>query len=56
MRIITGIARGMNLETLEGEEITRPTSSRVKEDNMLKTRAIPLLSAIIISVFFAVNV
>lgn len=31
MRIITGIARGMNLETLEGEEITRPTSSRVKE-------------------------
>ncbi len=31
MRIITGTARGMNLETLEGEEITRPTSDRVKE-------------------------
>lgn len=31
MRIITGTARGMTLETLEGEEITRPTSSRVKE-------------------------
>ena len=31
MRIITGSARGMTLETIEGEEITRPTSSRVKE-------------------------
>ncbi len=31
MRIITGTARGMNLETLEGEDITRPTSARVKE-------------------------
>lgn len=31
MRIITGIARGVKLETLEGEEITRPTSERVKE-------------------------
>ena len=31
MRIITGTARGMKLETLDGEEITRPTSSRVKE-------------------------
>ncbi|MBO5439293.1 MAG: 16S rRNA (guanine(966)-N(2))-methyltransferase RsmD [Clostridia bacterium] len=30
MRIITGSAKGMNLETLEGE-ITRPTSQRVKE-------------------------
>lgn len=30
MRIITGTARGMNLETLEGES-TRPTSDRVKE-------------------------
>lgn len=31
MRIITGSARGVKLETLEGEEITRPTSERVKE-------------------------
>ncbi len=31
MRIITGIARGAKLATLEGEEITRPTSDRVKE-------------------------
>ena len=30
MRIITGRARGVLLETLEGEA-TRPTSSRVKE-------------------------
>lgn len=30
MRIITGSARGVNLETLEGEA-TRPTSQRVKE-------------------------
>lgn len=30
MKIITGTARGMNLETLEGEA-TRPTSQRVKE-------------------------
>lgn len=31
MRIITGIARGVKLVTLEGEEITRPTSERTKE-------------------------
>lgn len=30
MKIITGTAKGMNLETLEGE-LTRPTSQRVKE-------------------------
>ncbi len=30
MKIITGSAKGMNLETLEGE-MTRPTSQRVKE-------------------------
>ena len=30
MKIITGIAKGMNLETLEGDA-TRPTSQRVKE-------------------------
>ena len=30
MKIITGVAKGMNLETLEGEA-TRPTSQRVKE-------------------------
>lgn len=31
MRIITGIARGTKLNTLAGEDITRPTSERVKE-------------------------
>ena len=31
MRIITGSARGVRLETLEGEDITRPTAERVKE-------------------------
>lgn len=31
MRIITGKARGMNLATLDGEETTRPTTSKVKE-------------------------
>ncbi len=31
MRIITGSARGVRLETLDGEEITRPTPERVKE-------------------------
>lgn len=31
MRIITGTARGVKLSTLEGEEITRPTSERTKE-------------------------
>ena len=31
MRIITGSARGVRLETLAGEEITRPTAERVKE-------------------------
>lgn len=31
MRIITGTARGRNLETLEGGDITRPTLQRVKE-------------------------
>ena len=30
MKIITGTAKGMNIETLEGEA-TRPTSQRVKE-------------------------
>ncbi len=30
MRVITGIARGMSLKTLEGEN-TRPTSEKVKE-------------------------
>ncbi len=31
MRIITGIARGTRLETLEGDDITRPTTEKVKE-------------------------
>lgn len=31
MRIITGSARGTKLETLNGEDITRPTVERVKE-------------------------
>ena len=31
MRIITGTARGTGLVTLEGEEITRPTTEKVKE-------------------------
>lgn len=31
MRIITGTARGYRLKTPEGEEITRPTTERVKE-------------------------
>ena len=31
MRIVTGSARGTNLQTLEGEEITRPTPAAVKE-------------------------
>ena len=31
MRIITGSARGIQLITLDGEEITRPTTDRVKE-------------------------
>ncbi len=31
MRVITGSARGRKLETLPGEEITRPTSQAVKE-------------------------
>lgn len=31
MRIITGKARGVLLETLEGDEITRPTAEKVKE-------------------------
>ncbi|MDE6111583.1 MAG: RsmD family RNA methyltransferase, partial [Eubacterium sp.] len=31
MRVITGSARGRRLETLPGEEITRPTAESVKE-------------------------
>ncbi len=31
MRIITGSARGTKLITLDGEEVTRPTTERVKE-------------------------
>ncbi|MBQ8858496.1 MAG: 16S rRNA (guanine(966)-N(2))-methyltransferase RsmD [Clostridia bacterium] len=31
MRIITGTARGVRLETLAGEETTRPTTERAKE-------------------------
>ncbi len=31
MRVITGIARGMRLNTLEGDDITRPTGEKVKE-------------------------
>ena len=31
MRVITGTARGRRLQTLEGEEITRPTSQSTKE-------------------------
>lgn len=31
MRIITGSARGVRLETLAGDEITRPTTERAKE-------------------------
>lgn len=31
MRVITGSARGRRLKTLEGDEIVRPTTDRVKE-------------------------
>lgn len=31
MRIITGSARGVRLETLPGDDVTRPTAERVKE-------------------------
>lgn len=31
MRVITGIARGRKLETLSGEDVTRPTTESVKE-------------------------
>lgn len=31
MRVITGIARGRRLETLSGEDVTRPTTESVKE-------------------------
>lgn len=31
MRVISGTARGRRLETLKGEEITRPTGEKVKE-------------------------
>lgn len=31
MRVITGSARGRNLETLAGEEVTRPTTQATKE-------------------------
>jgi len=31
MRIITGTAKGAKLDTLKGEDITRPTAERVKE-------------------------
>ncbi|MDE6660041.1 MAG: RsmD family RNA methyltransferase, partial [Eubacterium sp.] len=31
MRVITGSARGRRLETLPGEEVTRPTAESVKE-------------------------
>ena len=31
MRIITGTAKGVHLETLEGNDITRPTAERAKE-------------------------
>lgn len=31
MRVITGLARGRRLETLPGEDVTRPTSEKVKE-------------------------
>lgn len=31
MRVITGLARGRKLETLYGEDITRPTTESVKE-------------------------
>ena len=31
MRIITGTARGYRLQTLPGEDTTRPTTERVKE-------------------------
>ena len=31
MRIITGTARGVKLDTLDGDQITRPTADRVKE-------------------------
>ena len=31
MRIITGSARGVRLDTLPGDEVTRPTAERVKE-------------------------
>lgn len=31
MRVITGLARGRRLETLQGTDLVRPTSDRVKE-------------------------
>ena len=31
MRVITGLARGVSLTTLPGEDVVRPTSQRVKE-------------------------
>lgn len=32
MRVITGSARGRRLETLPGEDVTRPTAESVKEE------------------------
>lgn len=31
MKVITGIARGRNLETMPGDDVVRPTSEKVKE-------------------------
>lgn len=31
MRVITGIARGMRLKTLEGTDVVRPTAEKIKE-------------------------
>ncbi len=49
MRVITGIARGMNLRTLEGLEV-RPTTQRTKE-GMFSSIQFALLGADVLDLF-----
>lgn len=50
MRVISGTARGKRLETLPGEEITRPTAERVKE-GMFSAVQFTLPGAMVLDLF-----
>ena len=50
MRVITGIARGMRLKTLEGTDVVRPTAEKIKE-SMFSIVQFDLEDAVVLDLF-----